>query len=205
MYILYDSLGGDAPRGLRHPCRRADAIRCGPDEYLYIYIYIYIYMYIYACIRKVLKRNENVIRKRNVACKCENGTKRNVSERNRKETPVFHYFQETNRNKTFSMRKRVETKRTRNETDSKRNAEFQYFRNETKRNAEAGNGWKQMEMDENKRQTDGNAENGWERTPQARRNTPGSRENTPATASHSQPAASQQPAGSHSLHQNVCF
>ena len=47
--------------------------------------------------RKELKRNENATRKRNAACKCEDDTKRNVSERNRKETPGFQYFQETNR------------------------------------------------------------------------------------------------------------
>jgi len=35
-------------------------------------------------------------------------------------------------------------------------------------------------------ETDGNTENGWERTPQARRKTRGYRENTPAAASHSQ-------------------
>ena len=40
--------------------------------------------------RKELKRIENTIRKRNVTCKCENDTKRNVSERNRKETPHFN-------------------------------------------------------------------------------------------------------------------
>ena len=80
-------------------------------------------------------------------------------------------MQETKRNETVSLRKRIETKRARNETGSKRNAEFQYFRkrNETKRWSGKrmetdGNGWKQTE-------TYGNAENGRERLPEARRNT----------------------------------
>ena len=64
------------------------------------------HMYIYIYIRKELKRNENAIRKRNVACKRENDTKRNVPERNRKETHGFQYFQETNRKETLKCRKR---------------------------------------------------------------------------------------------------
>ena len=62
-------------------------------------------------------------------------------------------MQETKRNETVSLRKRIETKRARNETGSKRNAEFQYFRkrNETLKRETDGNGWKRMETDENKR------------------------------------------------------
>ena len=86
------------------------------------------------------------------------------------------------------MRKRIETKRTRNETDSKGNAEIQHFGNGTKRNAEAGNGWKRMETDGNgwKRmetlKTDGNGRLKPEGKPEAIGKTP---QPQPATASHS--------------------
>ena len=52
---------------------------------------------------KELKRIKSAIRKRNVACKCENDTKRNVSERNRKETPGFQYFQKGNETNSFLL------------------------------------------------------------------------------------------------------
>ena len=55
----------------------------------------------YYIIRKELERNEDAIRKRNVACKCENDTKRNVSERNRNETLLLNFSPEYNNNNNY--------------------------------------------------------------------------------------------------------